>query len=116
VQAFKRARSFFYTDAMRPYVIEEFQPGTNVTSDEAILAYIMSSSLQNWHASCTCRMGRRDDPMAVVDTHAKVIGVKGLRVVDASSFALLPPGHPQSMVCEYILHGLEWLVSLKHTC
>jgi choline dehydrogenase-like flavoprotein len=52
----------------------------------------------------------------VVDTHAKVIGVKGLRVVDASSFALLPPGHPQSMVCEYILHGLEWLVSLKHTC
>lgn len=73
-------------------------PGPNVTSDKAILDYIMNSSYQNWHASCTCRMGKRNDSMAVVDTHAKVIGVNGLRVVDASSFALLPPGHPQSTV------------------
>lgn len=85
---------------MRPIVIEESMPGANVTSDEAILEYIMASSYQNWHASCTCRMGRVDDPMAVVDTHAKVIGVEGLRVVDASAFALLPPGHPQSTVCK----------------
>lgn len=38
--------------------------------------------------------------MAVVDSRARVIGVNGLRVVDASSFALLPPGHPQSTVCK----------------
>lgn len=100
VQAFKRSRSFFHTEAMRPIVIEEFMPGANVTSDEDILNYIMSTAYQNWHASCTCRMGRVDDPMAVVDTHAKVIGVQGLRVVDASSFAVLPPGHPQSTVCK----------------
>lgn len=75
-------------------------PGANVTSDEAILEYIMASAYQNWHASCACSMGRSDDPMAVVDTHAKVIGVEGLRVVDASSFAVLPPGHPQSTVCK----------------
>jgi choline dehydrogenase-like flavoprotein len=43
-------------------------------------------------------MGRTDDPTAVVDNKARVIGVQGLRVVDASSFALLPPGHPQSVV------------------
>lgn len=36
--------------------------------------------------------------MAVVDAQARVIGVSGLRVVDASAFALLPPGHPQSTV------------------
>ncbi|KAH4044075.1 hypothetical protein HBI81_186030 [Parastagonospora nodorum] len=103
VQAFKRARSFFDTEAMRPIVIQEAMPGANVTSDEAILEYIMASSYQNWHASCTCRMGQRNDSMAVVDTHAKVIGVEGLRVVDSSSFALLPPGHPQSMVCKFIV-------------
>ena len=34
----------------------------------------------------------------VVDSKARVIGVKGLRVVDVSAFALLPPGHPQSTV------------------
>ncbi|KAF2126306.1 GMC oxidoreductase [Dothidotthia symphoricarpi CBS 119687] len=98
VQAFKRSRSFFHTEAMRSIVIEESMPGANVTSDEAILEYIMASSYQNWHASCTCRMGRPNDPMAVVDTHARVIGVERLRVVDASSFALLPPGHPESTV------------------
>lgn len=46
-------------------------------------------------------MGRKSDPLAVVDPKARVIGVKNLRVVDASSFALLPPGHPQSTVCEF---------------
>ena len=50
----------------------------------------------NWHAACTCRMGRANDTMAVVDSEARVIGVSGLRVVDASAFALLPPGHPVS--------------------
>jgi choline dehydrogenase len=88
---------------MRPIVIKEFMPGLNVTSDKDILKYIMASSYQNWHASCTCGMGRSEDPMAVVDTHAKVIGVQGLRVVDASSFALLPPGHPQSTVCKLVV-------------
>lgn len=34
--------------------------------------------------------------MVVVDSKVRVIGTKRLRVVDASSFALLPPGHPQS--------------------
>lgn len=48
----------------------------------------------------TGRMGKLDDPMAVVDSKARVIGTQGLRVVDASSFALLPPGHPESTVCE----------------
>ena len=43
-------------------------------------------------------MGRSDDPNAVVDSKARVIGVNRLRVVDASAFALLPPGHPQSTI------------------
>lgn len=43
-------------------------------------------------------MGAADDPTAVVDPNAKVIGVSNLRVVDASAFNLLPPGHPMSTV------------------
>ncbi len=46
-------------------------------------------------------MGKSNDPMAVVDSKAKVIGVRDLRVVDASSFALLPPGHPLATVCRF---------------
>jgi hypothetical protein len=46
-------------------------------------------------------MGTADDPMVVLDSQARVQGVQGLRVVDASAFPLLPPGHPQSAVCEW---------------
>lgn len=59
-------------------------------------------------------MGVESDPMAVVDSKGRVFGVSGLRVADASSFALLPPGHPESTVCEsihdilYCMHGLTF--------
>lgn len=36
--------------------------------------------------------------MAVLDSRARVLGVKNLRVVDASSFPFLPADHPQSTV------------------
>ena len=45
-------------------------------------------------------MGQSSDPNAVIDSNFKVFGVQGLRVVDASAFALLPPGNPQSTVCK----------------
>jgi len=46
--------------------------------------WIKSALLGHWHASCTCRMGRVDDPRAVTDASARVIGVEGLRIADAS--------------------------------
>ncbi|KAB8304231.1 hypothetical protein EYC80_003649 [Monilinia laxa] len=41
---------------------------------------------------------KMNDPNAVVDSSARVIGVTSLRVVDASAFPLLPPGHPQATI------------------
>jgi len=52
-------------------------------------------------------MGRVNDTVAVTDSRARVIGVSGLRVVDASTFPLLPPGHSQSTICKYML-DLLW--------
>lgn len=46
-------------------------------------------------------MGKESDPNAVLDSRAKVFGVTGLRVVDASSFPLLPAGHPMSTICRF---------------
>jgi choline dehydrogenase len=45
------------------------------------------------------RMGSSDDKFAVVDSRARVYGVTGLRVVDASAFPFIPPGYPMSTVC-----------------
>lgn len=98
--AYKRARAVFASDAMRAILTDpaEYHPGPDVQTDEQILEVIRKDVMCVWHAAVTCRMGRRDDPNAVVDSKAKVIGVNRLRVVDASAFALLPPGHPQSTV------------------
>ncbi len=46
--------------------------------------YVCSAVRSAWHPSCTCRMGAADDPAAVVDPNAAVIGVRGLHVADAS--------------------------------
>ncbi|USW54083.1 Putative glucose-methanol-choline oxidoreductase, FAD/NAD(P)-binding domain superfamily [Septoria linicola] len=102
IAIFKRAREFFNTTAIAPILIgPELAPGQDLpdgSSDEAILQYLQKNIGFNWHASCTCKMGKKEDPMAVVDSKARVMGVKRLRVVDASAFAILPPGHPQATV------------------
>ncbi|KAI0148810.1 glucose-methanol-choline oxidoreductase [Xylariaceae sp. FL1272] len=99
VAGFKRAREFWATDVMQQLAIgEEAYPGPNVTTDEEILASIRKSYNAIYHASCTNKMGKESDSMAVVDPQARVYGVTGLRVVDASAMPLLPPGHPQSTV------------------
>ena len=68
--------------------------------DQAIESIIKKSLNTIYHAACTCAMGKEDDRMAVTDTKGRVYGVQGLRVVDAATFPVLPPGHPQSTVCK----------------
>lgn len=43
-------------------------------------------------------MGPLNDPTAVVDPTLKVIGIKGLRVVDASIMPVIPTGHTNAIV------------------
>jgi 5-(hydroxymethyl)furfural/furfural oxidase len=52
--------------------------------DEYLTRWIADNVWPSWHISGTCRMGRRDDPAAVVDAKCRVLGLAGLRVVDAS--------------------------------
>ncbi|KAL3462680.1 hypothetical protein BJX64DRAFT_288144 [Aspergillus heterothallicus] len=99
IALFKRIRAAFTTKAMSPVVIgDEYNPGPSVQSDKDILAWIRENVMTLWHPACTCKMGVKGDEMAVVDSKAKVFGVQRLRVVDASAFPFLPPGHPQSTV------------------
>jgi len=95
IAGFKRARQIA---SATPLLDNEVFPGPVVQSDAEILAFLKNTTVTIYHASATCAMGRRGDPAAVVDTHGKVFGVSRLRVVDASAFNLLPPGHCQSTV------------------
>jgi choline dehydrogenase len=77
-------REIFAQPAFAPYRGREIQPGADVTSDEAIDAFIAAKVESAYHPSCTCKMGDPADPMAVVDPETRVIGVDRLRVVDSS--------------------------------
>jgi 5-(hydroxymethyl)furfural/furfural oxidase len=72
------------------FVVEGFTFDQVMNDDEALEAFVRKAAIGVWHASCSCRMGRPDDPMAVVDTQGQVRGVQGLRVVDASIFPVVP--------------------------
>jgi 5-(hydroxymethyl)furfural/furfural oxidase len=58
--------------------------------DEQLEAFVRKAAVGVWHASCTCRMGSEDDPLAVTDPAGRVRAVDGLRVVDASIFPVVP--------------------------
>lgn len=104
IAGFKRVREFWQTDSMQQFAIgEEAFPGLQVQSDEQIEDIVKRSMNTIYHAACTCKMGQSNDSMAVVDAQGRVYGTTGLRVVDASAFPLLPPGHPQATVCEFSL-------------
>jgi choline dehydrogenase len=68
---------------------QETIPGPDVKTDDQLRTWIKDNAWGH-HASCTCKMGRSDDPTAVVDNRFRVIGTKGLRVVDASIFPKIP--------------------------
>lgn len=99
IAAFKRLRQLFKTKVVQPALIGgEVYPGEDVATDAQIEANIRRSADTVFHPACTCKMGMSSDKMAVLDSKARVFGTKGLRVVDASSFPKLIPGHPQGTV------------------
>ena len=91
--------------AMDAYRGEELQPGKNIESDEAIDAWVKDNVESAYHPCGTCKMGSPDAPMTVVDTECRVIGLDGLRVVDASVFPTVTNGNinaPTIMVAERV--------------
>jgi choline dehydrogenase len=98
-------REIFAQKAFKPFVKHEIQPGAALQSDEALDAAIREHAESAYHPCGTCRMGRADDPLAVVDPQARVIGVEGLRVADSSVFPRITNGNlnaPSIMVGEKV--------------
>ncbi|MGC1488712.1 MAG: choline dehydrogenase, partial [Albidovulum sp.] len=86
-------REVFAQEAFKPYVKHEIQPGMGVESSGDIDSFIRDHAESAYHPCGTAKMGRRDDPMAVVDPECKVIGVEGLRVADSSIFPRITNGN-----------------------
>ena len=101
VAAFKRVREIFQAPALQKHLGKEFLPGSQVQSDEDILAFIRSDAESVYHPVGTCKMG--NDTNAVVDSRLRVHGIEGLRIADASIMPNIVSGNthaPAVMIAE----------------
>jgi choline dehydrogenase len=101
--AIRLAREVLAQEAFAPWRGPELSPGDGVVSDADLDAAIQEHAESAYHPCGTARMGRADDPGAVVDPECRVIGVEGLRVADSAVFPRIPNGNlnaPSIMVGE----------------
>jgi choline dehydrogenase len=96
VEGLKVLRRILRAPALRPYVIEEVDPGAKVSTDEELLNYCRARGSTIYHPTSTCRMG--SDPLAVVDQRLRVRGLEGLRVVDGSIMPDLVSGNTNAAI------------------
>ncbi|MEW6634160.1 MAG: choline dehydrogenase [Pseudomonadota bacterium] len=86
-------REIFGQKAFDGFRGQEISPGSHVQTDDELDAFIRDHAESAYHPCGTCRMGRADDPTAVVDPECRVIGVEGLRVADSSIFPRVTNGN-----------------------
>jgi len=86
-------REIFGQKAFDSFRGKEISPGSHVQSDEDLDAFIRDHAESAYHPCGTCKMGRADDIMSVVDPECRVIGVEGLRVADSSIFPRVTNGN-----------------------
>ncbi len=96
VEGLKILRRILAAPALRPYVVDEVDPGPKISSDDELLGFCRQRGSTVYHPVSTCRMG--NDPLAVVDQRLKVRGIEGLRVVDGSVMPDLVSGNTNAPI------------------
>jgi choline dehydrogenase len=97
--------------ALAPYRPQEWKPGVQFQSDEELARLAGDIASTIFHPVGTTKMGRHDDPMAVVDPQLRVRGIHGLRVVDAGVMPTITSGNtnsPTLMIAEKAAH---WIIA-----
>ena len=89
----------------------EVKPGAEHQSDEALARLAGDIATTIFHPVGTARMGRADDPTAVVDPHLRVRGVAGLRVVDASVMPSITHGNTNSPTLMIAEKAARWILA-----
>ncbi|MBL0946495.1 MAG: GMC family oxidoreductase N-terminal domain-containing protein [Hydrogenophaga sp.] len=95
--------------ALAKFRPEEFKPGPQYQTDEELARLAGDIASTIFHPVGTTRMGRDDDPMAVVDSHLRVRGVAGLRVVDAGVMPTITSGNTNSPTLMIAEKAAGWI-------
>jgi choline dehydrogenase len=105
LDALRFTRNIMQQKVFNNFDIEEFRPGSAYQADDDLLKQIGEIATTIFHPVGTCKMGKVDDPTAVVDSELRVIGLQGLRVVDASVMPTITSGNtaaPTMMIAQKI--------------
>jgi choline dehydrogenase len=89
-------RQIVAAPALKQYAPEEYKPGIHYRTEEELAQAAGAIGTTIFHPVGTCKMGRADDPTAVVGSDLRVKGVAGLRVVDASVMPFITSGNTNS--------------------
>ena len=101
--ALRLTRKIVESPALKPYTPDEYKPGKQYQSDEELIKAAGDIGTTIFHPVGTCKMGRDDDPMAVLDSQLRVRGIHHLRVVDASAMPTITSGNtaaPTMMIAQ----------------
>jgi choline dehydrogenase len=96
--------------ALAKYQPEEFKPGVQFQTDEELARLAGDIASTIFHPVGTTKMGRADDPLAVLDSHLRVRGVAGLRVVDAGVMPTITSGNTNSPTLMLAEKAARWIV------
>ena len=102
-ESLRLTRKIVQTDALKPYAPEEYKPGVQYQSDDDLIKAAGDIGTTIFHPVGTCKMGRAEDPMAVLDSELRVRGIHHLRVVDASAMPTITSGNtaaPTMMIAQ----------------
>ncbi|MDB5239476.1 MAG: choline dehydrogenase [Spirosoma sp.] len=97
IRGLRQALDVMQADAFGPYR-QRIQTPTDHASDDGIWQHLLQQLETVYHPVGTCKMGTNSDEMAVVDSHLRVRGVEGLRVVDASVMPTIISGNTNAPV------------------
>jgi choline dehydrogenase len=90
VAGMQMMRAFLHSTDLSKYLEEETVPGPRVKTDEEMLDFVKNNGSTGYHLVGTARMGKFDDPFAVVDDQLRVHGIARLRIADASTMPMIP--------------------------
>ena len=108
-ESLRLTRRIVAQPALARYQPEEFKPGVQFQTDAELARLAGDIATTIFHPVGTCKMGRSDDPMAVVDSHLRVRGVAGLRVIDASVMPSITSGNTNSPTLMIAERAANWI-------
>ncbi|MDP2419261.1 MAG: GMC oxidoreductase, partial [Hydrogenophaga sp.] len=97
--------------ALARYQPEEFKPGVQFQTDEELARLAGDIASTIFHPVGTTQMGRASNPLAVLDSHLRVRGVAGLRVVDAGAMPTITSGNTNSPTLMLAEKAARWILA-----